>query len=133
MTKIYYEKVDDEFVLFIETLSGRKDIHYRGREVAVGFTYDPDQDRAIQFTTHRHGSPETVNKWAEKMRSALQRSRFTRDAQEKGETAAAILRGMQPHIISSDQWNIKDLNRILDTTGYLAVIVKKMGITISAE
>jgi hypothetical protein len=40
---------------------------------------------------------------------------------------------MLPHSISSDQWDVEDLNRIINTTGYLAVVVEKMGITFSTD
>lgn len=133
MDSIYYEKDGGDFVLIHQSESGQKDIMWKGPEVAIGFTYDPDSDRAIQYTTHRHGSPETVDKWAEKNRFALHRSRFNHDAEVGGENAAAVLRSMMPHSIASDQWDVADLNRIIDTTGYLAVVVKKMGITLSAE
>ena len=101
--------------------------------MAIGFTYDPDEDRAIQYTTHRHGSPETVDKWAATMRQALQKSPFQRNAEEPGEPAAAILRSMMPRSIASDQWDIEDLNRVIDTTGYLGVLIEKMGIKIATE
>lgn len=133
---IFYEKDGDEFVLVHQRHDLRedaKDILFRGREVAIGFSYDPDQAKQIQYTTHRHGSPETVNKWAKRTREALLKSEIGQRARERGETAAAILRSMLPHSISSDQWDIDDLNRIINTTGYLAVVVEKMGIKISEE
>lgn len=137
---IHYKKDGEDFVLIHEMYGSVEDWKddrptelYRGKEVAIGFTYDPDADRGIQFTTHRHGSPETVEDWANKTRFALHRSRFTREAREKGETAAAILRSMMPHIISTDQWDIEDLNRIISTTGYLKVVLDKMGINLSSE
>jgi len=134
---IYYEKDGNEFVLMHQVYedpndyrawAGNKEVLYRGQEVAIGFTYDPDEERAIQYTTHRHGSPETVEEWAEKTRFALHKSRFGRAAIAEGENAAAILRSMQPHTISSDQWDIDDLNAIISTTGYLQVVLEKMGI-----
>ena len=132
MLEIYYQKDGDTFVLVHDHGDGHKDQFWAGKEVAIGFTYDQDAERGIKYTTHRHGSPESVEKWAEKMRFALHRSRFTKEAQVGGENAAAILRSMQPHTISTDQWDLEDLNRILDTTGYLQVIVEKMGITFEA-
>ena len=139
--QIYYEKDGGEFVLVHQLFDldgfdlyglapsgSNKEVLYRGQEVAIGFTYDPDEERNIQYTTHRHGSPEDVEEWAEKTRFALQRSRFTSAAITEGENAAALLRSMQPHTISSDQWDIDDLNAIISTTGYLRVVLEKMGI-----
>lgn len=129
----FYEKDGDNFVLIFESDDGTRDTHFCGPEVAVGFTYDADADRGIQYTTHRHGSPEAVERWASSNRLALRCSGYFAAAQVQGETAAAVLRSLQPHIITSDQWEIEDLNRILDTTGYLKVALEKMGLDLATE
>ena len=137
--QFYYEKDGNEFVLVHQVFElcgiltparNNKDILYRGKEVAIGFTHDAD-DLNNPYTTHRHGSPATVEEWSQKTRFELHRSRFTFAAEHEGENAAAILRSMQPHSISSDQWDIDDLNAIISTTGYLKVVLEKMGITLS--
>ena len=37
---------------------------------------------------------------------------------------------MMPHTVTSDKWEIEDLNRIINTTGSLATVLQKMGIAI---
>ncbi len=130
---IYYEKDGDDFVLVFQTPDGSRDIQWCGPEVAVGFSCNPDAERGIQYTTHRHGSPEVVESWAAQTRQGIRRGGYIAAAEVQGETAAAVLKSLQPHIISSDQWEIEDLNRILDTTGYLQVVAKKMGLTLSTD
>ena len=120
MSDIFYRKNGSEFEL-VHQLDRHEEILYRGKEVAIGFTYDPEQDKGIQFTTHRHGSPETVQQWVERTNHAIQRSRFLR--QPLGLWA-------RPHTIASDQWDVEDLNRIISTTGYLGVALKKLGINL---
>ena len=133
---IFYEKDGNEFVLVHQAYDDppHQCVLYQGRVVAIGFTSDPNGDeRGIQFTTHRHGSPVTVEEWAETTRFALHRRRFTADPDGGGEEAVDVPRSMLPRTISSDQWDIGDLNRIISTTGSLGAILAKMGIKLSVE
>ena len=123
MHEFFYEKEGDEFLLVERDDTFGRDIIWRGPEVAIGFTYDPDQDRGIQYTTHRHGSPETVAAWAEKQRIAIEL------ANQRGIPLEAWA---NPYTISTDQWDLEDLNRIISTTGYLAVVITKMGIDLTS-
>jgi hypothetical protein len=121
MNDIFYRKEGDEYILVHQNdMFGHDDEMWRGPEVAIGFTYDPDSpDRGIQYTTHRHGSPETVAAWAAKTAAAL------KVVDDKGAPLGAWA---QPYVFTSAQWDLEDLNRIIDTTGYLAVVVDKLGI-----
>jgi hypothetical protein len=87
--------------------------------VAIGFTYDPNHIKEIRFTAHRHGSPESVEKWAQETRFKIHRARF-----QGINLGAAFL----PHTISSDAWAVDELNRIINITGYLGLALQKMGI-----
>lgn len=126
MSDISYQKQHGEFVL-VHRLDLRgcnalqERILYAGKEVAIGFTYDPESDDGIQFTAHRHGSPASVQDWVEKQKHGLQRARFQR-------TPLGLW--AHPHSISSDAWEVDDLNLIINTTGYLGTALKNLGINL---
>jgi len=126
LSDISYQKQDGEFVL-VHRLDLRgcaaptEHILYAGREVAIGFTYAPESE--IQFTAHRHGSPASVQDWVEKQKHGLQRARFQR-------TPLGLW--AHPYSISSDAWEVDDLNRIINTTGYLGTALKNLGIDLTS-
>lgn len=124
----YYEKDGSEFVLIEERqrssalrgiCSSIKRILSRSREVAIGYSYDPEAERGLQYTLHCHGNPQGVDAWATHTRKTLL---------EPHGIEASILQSLLPHTITSDQWDIQLLNHILSTTGYLGVALEKIGI-----
>ncbi len=123
MTDIFYRKEGNEYILVHQDKDFGVDEMWKGPEIAIGFTYDADADRGIQYTTHRHGSPEMVEKWCEKTRVAFRGLAVD----------TPLMKSLMPRIISSDQWDVEDLNRIINTTGYLATVVEKLGIDVELE
>jgi hypothetical protein len=120
LSDIFYRREGSEFLLIHQLTPGDKpEVFYRGTEVAIGFTYDANHIKEIAFTTHRHGSPESVEKWAQETRFKIQRARFE---------GVKLEDWALPHTISSDAWDVDELNRILNTTGYLGTALRKMGI-----
>jgi hypothetical protein len=119
LSEIFYRREGSEFLLVHQLNYGGEDILYRGREVAIGFTYDPNRIKEIRFTTHRHGSPESVEKWAQETRFKIHRARFR---------GIELDARFQPHTISSDAWDVGELNRIINITGYLGLALQRVGI-----
>lgn len=64
------------------------------------------------FTMHKHGCPELVTAWVETARQAF----VTADMFEMAEDLAMIV---------SDDWDLEDLNRIVNNTGFLKSFVEK--------
>jgi hypothetical protein len=126
MSSSFYEKDGEEYLLVLKRLypsRGKdRDILWRGKEVAIGFTYDPDRDQGIKFTMHKHGSPESVQGWAEKTRARIKK------AEDNG---IQLGPWAQPHVMMTAHWELEDLNRILSTTGYLEAVVEKYEIDLS--
>jgi len=104
---IYYEYDDGWYFLLDET----RQCLWSGKEIAVGFSYDPDDD-PIPGTLHKHGSPEAINKWAAEQRKLL---------------SAAGLQDMAKRIIVvSGQIPVEDLNKIISISGYVGIWYKRM-------
>ena len=83
-------------------------IHWAGEEVAVGFSYDPDDD--IPGTMHKHGSPESVNRWASTAQKAL-RAAGDVLGQEMAD-AITVVSGKIP---------LEELTKMIEISGYVGV------------
>jgi len=99
-----YRMEDDRYALVDEF----DRIHWAGEEVAVAFSYHPDED--MPGTLHQHGSPEAVNKWA-----AAARKKYA-DAGHY-DLAKAI-------IVFEGKILIEELNKMIEIAGYIGVWYK---------
>ncbi len=86
-------------------------IHWAGEEVAVAFTYCPD-DRSIEGTLHKHGSPEMANAWAEKTRKKL--------------VDAGHLDMANEIVVVSGKIPLEELNKMIDISGYVGIYYKSV-------
>lgn len=120
-----YIKDGDDFV-FVHA----GDEIVRTKEVAIGFTFDEDDTRGIAFTVHRHGSPEGVQKWVDKTQFGLHRSAFAKQLSFASDKK--IIRSLSPRSIVSSQWDVDELNRLINTTGYLGRFLEVHGISLKA-
>ena len=82
-------------------------------EVALAFTYSKDEDRAIQFTLHKHGRPELVDKWFVKNQKKCRDSNLLDLF-----GAMYIVRGKFP---------VEELNKCISNTGYIGTFLKNPG------
>lgn len=119
---IRYEKRFGEFVLLHDLNYSEPEVLYSGKEVAIGFTYYPKESSGARTLTHRHGDPVGVGGWVQQQQAANERIRFLNLGFEDWDL---------PYMISTDQWDLEDLNRIISTTGYLEVVLKKLGIELT--
>lgn len=74
---------------------------YKGKEVAVAFSHD-----GVFAVMHTHGSPSVVRAWLQDAQNTIRQTSFPEFADEF-------------HMIVSDQWNVDDLNNILNNTSFL--------------
>lgn len=84
-----YKLIDDE----------TKEVLYEGKEVSICF----DSEFG---TLLRHGSPELVHNYYDRTITSYNNSGLA-------DIAAVIT------LIASDKWNVDDLNKCIDITGYL--------------
>lgn len=82
--------------------------------VGVAYSYWIS-DGEPQAVLHKHGSEERVSKWLE-------------DARKKYVAGGIQEMADQLFMISSDSLSVDVLNRMIDTTGYLLVVLKELGI-----
>ena len=81
-------------------------------EVAIAFTISD-----AMWTLHKHGSTELVQRWHDRTVKKLRDAGFDDLADEM-----AMISGKFP---------VEELNRCIDTTGYIGVMVKKLGLNIT--
>lgn len=86
-------------------------IHWAGEEVAVAFTFSPDE-QDMEGTMHKHGSPEEANAWAEKTRKKLTDAGHSDMANEI--------------IVVSGKISLEDLNKIIEISGYVGIWYKRL-------
>lgn len=122
---LHYRMEGNEYALVDEN----DNIHWAGEEIAIGFSYEPDEE--IPGTLHKHGSPESVNKWAE-----ITRKKFI----ESDQIAAPewyIRHGLPFYeglgqemadniVVVSGKMPIEELNKMIEISGYVGVWYRKM-------
>lgn len=124
MRTLLYSKSTEGFALIEKEYDGSGtcrvlDIH-QVPEVAIAFSYDPDEERGNQCVLHKHGRPELVDAWAERTRKAYIQAGFL-------DIARSI------HVISSDKWDVEELNKCLEITDYISTMLEKQGISLQPE
>ena len=82
-------------------------IHWAGPEIAVAFSYDPDDEKGMKGTLHKHGSPDLVQTWFDKT-----------IAKFRGGGLADLAN--QLHIVSGPI-SLEELNKMIDISGYVGV------------
>ena len=105
-----YRMEDDQYVLF-DTENG--DILSRNDEIAIAFTIDLDDQ---MWTLHKHGNKERVEKWMDMTH---------RKFMDAGH--ADLARELR---VVSGKFPVEELNRCIDTTGYIEIMIKDLGIVV---
>ena len=101
-----YRKEDGGFVFYWD---GK--FHFRCDAVAVVGQHDLAGGEGAFL--RKHGCPETMHKWFKKERQDL--------LAKGGEEWARQL-----FLVESDKWDIGDLNKCIQITGYIGILIKKM-------
>ncbi len=124
MCDISYIQSDGQFAIEIDLGENvASDRIWIGHEVAVGFTYDPDPERGIQYTVHSHGHLAKVQQWADRTRFAAHKARFMGLPEE---LCTSLV--FEPYVVTTDQWDPADLTHIINSTGSLGGVLERMGI-----
>lgn len=123
MAKIFYEKDGEEFVLIFELDQGTRDIHGRDLEIAVAYTYSKENKN---FITFKHGSPELVDAWAQTYNRRIRE--VLKAVPESSPAQREIIQGMQMQVISTNQWDIDDLNWVIQNINGLNRVAAKYGL-----
>jgi len=114
---LVYEKKFGSFYL----LGDNGDILYMGEEVGILFSVDEcNANGSVEVILHKHGDPEMVQDVCEIWQKALR---------AQGDDLSDKM-AKSFHVITSSEWDIDKLNRVLDTSGYLKVVMGEMGIDI---
>lgn len=112
---IRYEKDGSEFRLVHED-SGQKDVLNVLTEVAVAYSY---AEETKSYITHRHGNPEMIRGWVNKHNLV---------AREQYDWDVVKALGLEMKMISSSEWNIDDLNWIIENINGLNRVAKERGL-----
>lgn len=80
-------------------------------EVAIGFSWLEDGSTIL----HKHGRREFVESWLLETKTKYDHTGLF------GESAGLCM-------ICPEDWDVEELNKILDTTGYLSVFLRNQGI-----
>lgn len=84
------------------------EIYWQGEEIAVMI----DVENAV---IHRHGDPAVVNAAHKKLVDSFNATGF-------GDLAKAIV------VVTSCDWDVDELNKALQTSGYIMKVLEKMGV-----
>ena len=84
-------------------------IHWAGEEIAIAFTFSPDEP-GMEGILHKHGSPDKVNAWAEKIRKKFINAGHLDMADE-----IVVVTGKIP---------VEELNKMIDISGYVGTYYK---------
>jgi hypothetical protein len=87
-------------------------IHWAGEEIAIAFSFDPNEDHGIQGTLHKHGDPEKVMKWAETHRKKL--------------TEAGLPDLANEIIVITGKFQLEEINKMLSISGYVGNFYKNL-------
>ena len=79
-------------------------------EVAIGY----EENMETGAMLHKHGSKERIEKWMKK---------FVQKLNKDGGILAEIADNIK--MISSSEWDLEELNKILNITGYIGIFLKK--------
>jgi len=110
---IFYEKDGDDFVLVSQDSNGHREVLATYKAVAVAYTYARERD---SYLTHRHGSPETIQRWVEEQTRKL-RAHIRADD--------PLLEDLLPHVIASDAWDVDELNWVIENINGLNRLVEE--------
>lgn len=102
MSSYRYERRGKEYA-FLED----DEVLFTAPEVAIAF------DRE-DWVLLKHGSPERVEQWLLDARRAYRSAGYPEMAESLG-------------MVSSSQWDVEELNRCIDNSGYLRRVVEGMG------
>lgn len=112
---IRYEKDGSEFRLVHED-GGQKDVLNVLTEVAIAYSY---AEETKSYITHRHGSPGMIQEWVNKHNQLMR-------ADYSWKVVQAL--GLEMKMISSSEWNIDDLNWIIENIDGLNKVAKEQGL-----
>lgn len=104
MYEFYYEKKHGSFHYYTKYENCEPQLQFHTPEVAIAF------DKR-DFVLHKHGRKESVAKWAEEARAKYTEAGLDEIAQD-------IV------VISSDKWKVEDLQRIINSSGYMRFWLK---------
>ena len=79
----------------------------------VAIAYEENMETGAML--HKHGSKERVEKWMVK---------FVQTLKEDGGILAEVADNIK--MISSSKWDLEDLNRCINNTGYIKVMLRKI-------
>lgn len=105
----HYTKIDGTYNLVDE----EGETLFSTKEICVGYSDSPD----CGVVMHKHGSPVNVEKWLG-------------DTREKLIGAGHLDMANEFKMIKSFEFPVDELNRVLDTTGYLGIYLGRCGIDI---
>lgn len=86
-----------------------EELVYMSDTIAIAFTID-----GKSLTFHKHGNPEFVHGWAKEFKEKFNKA---------GYDYADDIR-----VIESNNWDVEDLNKIINITGYMKIIISKYNI-----
>lgn len=77
--------------------------------VTIAFT----RHEGIPFVLHKHGREDMIMRWVHEARAKYRRNGYPDIANEL-------------HSITSDNWSVEELNKMLDITGYAPKVVQQV-------
>lgn len=90
------------------TIGGETTTQWRDSCVAIAFERIDDETTML----HKIGPASLVEKWLDAVQFKCDRHGIVNQIQ----------------VVSSDKWDTEELNRIIDRTGYIHVVLKKHGL-----
>jgi len=99
---LHYELNREQYVL-----TDDKGVHHSKPldEVSVAFSREADQDNTPVYILNKHGDPEKIQAWHEKMVARYRDAGFDHYAENM--------------LLVTGKFDVDVLNRVLDTTGYI--------------
>lgn len=123
-----YKYTHEEDGMYYLIDAERGDILWSGPQVAVGFSYDPEDGS----TLHKHGSPDHVNAWATKTRAGFMEAsrdfKLIKDLDRSGiPVASALYEEMANQItVIEGVFPIAELMKCIEIAGYIGIFYKKL-------
>jgi len=84
-------------------------------EIAIGYSFDPDNELPIQGTMHKHGPPESVKRWLDESRAQYKAAGLHDMAERLGMVNATEL-----------GWSLEQINSSINNSGHISEMIRNL-------